>query len=179
MPEEAPKPNSTVIRAQPNQCETVPLNLYCISGQLRVSAENAKLPAFIRMSLYFHFIVMPVLSVQMAGFPLSTLNPILLEKVIQKVCFNSLFLIIRTFQLDLKSYYRLQQTCPKMMDFILTTPKLSLSIWSNRRYGLEYNRTTCSWECNTYRQWKSIPTTGIYDLRVGRLDTAVSLFSFC
>ena len=70
----------------------------------------------------------------MAGFALFSLPPILLEKVITKVTLSLLrFISKEMFQIDSKGYFRLQQTCHSVGEFIRQCGNISV-----RLFGYDY-----------------------------------------
>lgn len=90
-------------------------------------------------------------SIAMAGFPIFDLNPVFMEKVINKVFLFSTFFYFDVFQLKEKSYFRIQQTCRGMGEFIRNSSNISVLIggiyypfWDDERQCYAFNSTSYS-----------------------------------
>lgn len=79
----------------------------------------------------------------MIDFQLAYLDPYLLEKIFTKV-FSFIFIIIskKPFQLDTKSYFRMQQTCRGMAEFIRKNCNISVHMRGEKKasYRVEFDR---------------------------------------
>lgn len=85
------------------------------------------------------------------GIGLLSLTPMHLEKVVNKVSLFSLFSSIKIiFQLQEKSYFRLQQTCRDMNEFIQNSRNISVRV--ERHLELHYTRTDDLWQLRSDRR---------------------------
>lgn len=80
----------------------------------------------------------------MSGFLLLTIHPTLLERVTNKVSFSSYPNLEKFFQLEEDSYFRIQQTCSDVYNFIRTNPNISVHIKELECYR-RYDRNIQSW----------------------------------
>ena len=78
----------------------------------------------------------------MTGFPLLTVFPTLLERIITKVSFLVLSLSRDLFQVGVKSYFRLQQFCHEVNDFIHGSSNISARLSGGSFYSPSFEVIT-------------------------------------
>ena len=84
----------------------------------------------------------------MAAFRFAELDPVLLEKIITKVLFLCIFLLKeRIFQVESKSYFRLQQTCHGVEEIIRRSPNIRIHL--DGIYNFRFNKDTTSWRLSS------------------------------
>lgn len=107
----------------------------------------------------------------MDKFPLFDLNPNHLESVINKVFLHSIFCTRSAFQLEDKSYFKLQQTCRDVGDFIRSSSNISVHL--HGPYYLNWDDKTSSYIFDAYHCQSTFDVDAFYATRLSYLAFSV------
>lgn len=105
-----------VIPAPGKATPTISSLVKCVSIKKNIQSAAPRLPAN-----------------EITVFPLNTLDRHLLERVFTKVSPLIILFPIRTFQLDGNSYFRLQQTCRDVKEFIQKNKNICVHLRDSRQ----------------------------------------------